>query len=126
MNTHADKNQENKSQSVPTSESQIQGGADFTFLFADISPEAVVQKKLQEIANNSSQVSQLRAYQDIANNSPQTKHTTQLQAMVDNHSGRPHQPIPLESQISTESSGENNTGLPDNLKTGMENLSGPN
>ncbi len=124
MNTHADKNQENKSQSVPTSESQIQGGADFTFLFADISPEAVVQKKLQEIANNSSQVSQLRAYQDIANNSPQTKHTTQLQAMVDNHSRRPHQPIQLESQISTESSGENNTGLPDNLKTGMELLSG--
>ena len=55
------------------------------------------------------------AFQDMANNSPQAKKTVQLQAMADNHSAQQQQPIQKK---------ENNTGLPDNLKTGMENLSG--
>jgi hypothetical protein len=71
--------------------------------------------KLQELAENSPQVSQLRAFQERANNSPQFNNMAQLQAMADNYSAQQHQPIQKK---------KNNTGLPDNLKTGMENLSG--
>ena len=115
MNTHADKKQENKSQSVAKEVSQKQSGSESTFQFVDNRPEAVAQRKLQEMANNNPQVSQLRAFQDMANNSPQAKQAAQLQAMANNHSAQQQQSIQKK---------ENNTGLPDNLKTGMENLSG--
>ena len=115
MNTHADKTQENKSQSVSNETSQKQGGGESTFQFVDNRPEAIVQRKLQEMANNSSHVSQLRAFQEMPNNSTQAQKTAQLQSMADNHSTQQQQPIQKK---------ENNTGLPDNLKTGMENLSG--
>jgi hypothetical protein len=115
MNTHADETQENKSQTVTAEASQIQSGGESTFQFVDNRPEAVAQRKLQEMANNSPQVSQLRAFQDMANNSPQVKQTAQLQTMADNHSSQQRQPIQRQ---------ENKTGLPDNLKAGMENLSG--
>ena len=99
MNTHADKTQENKSQSVANGESQMQNSGESTFQFVDNRPEAIAQRKLQEMANNG----------------PQTKQVAQFQAMVDNYSAQQQQPIQKK---------ENNTGLPDNLKTGMENLSG--
>lgn len=115
MNTHADKTQENKNQLVANSVSQKQSGGESTFQFVDNRTEAVAQRKLQEIANNSPQVSQLRAFQEMANNSPQAKQAAQLQAMANNHSAQ--QPQPIQKK-------ENNTGLPDNLKSGIENLSG--
>ena len=99
MNTHADKTQENKSQSVSAAGSQMQSGGESTFQFVDNRPEAIAQRKLQEMANNS----------------PQSKQAVQLQAMADNYS--PRQQHSIQNK-------ENNTGLPDNLKTGMENLSG--
>lgn len=99
MNTHADKTQENKSQSVSNGESQMQGGGESTFQFVDNRPEAVAQRKLQEMANNS----------------PQSKQAAQFQAMADNYSAQ--QQLPIQKK-------ENKTGLPDNLKTGMESLSG--
>jgi hypothetical protein len=114
MDTHADKTQEDKSQSISSNHSQIQSGGESTFQFVDKRPEAVAQRKLQEMANNSPQVSQLRAFQEMANNSPQAKQSAQLQAMANNHSSKEQQPFQKK---------ENNTGLPDNLKTGMENLS---
>ena len=99
MNAHADKTQENKSQSVANAVSQKQGGGESTFQFVDNRPEAVAQRKLQEMANNS----------------PRVKQAAQLQAMADNYSAQQQQPI---QKI------VNKTGLPDNLKTGIENLSG--
>jgi len=53
MNTHAEKTQENKSQSVSAVASRMQGSGEFTFQFVDNRPEAVAQRKLQEMANNS-------------------------------------------------------------------------
>lgn len=97
MNTHADKTQENKSQSFANAVSPKRSGKS-TFQFVDNRPEAIAQRKLQEMANNS----------------PQVKQAAQLQAMADNHSAQQQQPIQKK---------ENNTGLPDNLKTGIENLS---
>jgi hypothetical protein len=98
MNTHADKTQENKSQSVANAVTQRQQDNASTFQFVDNRPEAVAQRKLQEMANNS----------------PKTKQVAQLQAMVDNRHAQQH---PIQKK-------ENNTGLLDNLKTGMVNLSG--
>jgi hypothetical protein len=115
MNTHVDKTQENKSQSVANSVVQKQSGNGSAFQFIDNRSEAVTQRKSQEIANNSSQVSQLRASQDIANNSGHAEQVAQLQPMVDNASSQQQEPTQKK---------ENNTGLPDNLKTGMESLSG--
>jgi hypothetical protein len=99
MHTHADKTQENKNQSVANVESNKQSGAEPIFQFIDNRPEAVAQRKLQEMANDSLQA----------------KQTAQLNALADIHTTRLEHPIQKK---------ENNTGLPDNLKTGVENLSG--
>ena len=115
MNTYTDKTEKKKNQSVSNGESQLKRGGESTYQFVDNRPEAVAQRKLQEMGNNSPQVSQLRAFQEMANNSPQVKRMAQLQAIVNNHSAQQKQTIQKK---------ENNTGLPDNLKSGMENLSG--
>lgn len=99
MNTHADTTQDNKSQSVANEVSQKQNSGESTFQFVDNRPEAFAQRKIQEIAKNS----------------PQAKQAAQLQGMADNHSAQ--QPKPIQKK-------ENNTGLPDNLKSGIESLSG--
>ena len=115
MNTHAVKTTDNKSQSVADTVSQKQGNGGALFQFEDNRSEATVQRKLQKMVNGSSKVSQLKTFHDIANSSPKARHSTQLQSKTDNHSVQQKQPIQKK---------ENNTGLPDNLKTGMENLSG--
>lgn len=99
MNTHAEKTQENKKQSVANSITSKQGSSESTFQFVDNRHEAVVQNKLQELVHNS----------------PQASKAAQLQAIADNHSAKQQPPIQKKA---------NDTGLPDNLKTGMENLSG--
>jgi hypothetical protein len=115
MNTYADKTEKKKNQSFSNGDSQLKRGGESTYQFVDNRPEAVAQRKLQEMGNNSPQVSQLRAVQEMANNSPQVKRMAQLQAIANNHSAQQHQTIQKK---------ENNTGLPDALKSGMENLSG--
>jgi len=78
MNTHADKKQENKNQSVANETSQKQRGSESTLQFVDNRPEAIAQRKLHELANNSPQVSQLKAFQDMADNySSKQKHPIQ-------------------------------------------------
>jgi hypothetical protein len=67
MNTHADKTQENKIQSVANTVAQKQSGGESTFQFVDNRPEAVAQRKLQEMANNNPRAMQLKAFQDMAN-----------------------------------------------------------
>ena len=99
MNTHADKTQENKSKSVSSANSQKQNDVKSTFQFVDNRPDAITQRKLQKMANNS----------------PQVKKTAQLQEMTKNHSA---------TQQQSNQKKKNNTGLPDHLKTGIENLSG--
>jgi hypothetical protein len=115
MNTHADKTQDNKSQSVANAVSQKQSVGESTFQFVENRSEAVDQRELQETVNSSQKVSQLRAFQNMADNSPQAKQTAQLQSVAANHSAQQQNSIQKK---------ENNTGLPDNLKSGIENLSG--
>jgi hypothetical protein len=97
MNTRAGKAQENKSQPVANTVSQQQSAGEPAFI--DNRPEAVAQRKLQQMANKSAQA----------------KQAAQLQALANNHAAQKQQPIQKK---------ENNTGLPDNLKTGIESLSG--
>lgn len=101
MNTQAEKNQKNNSQydSIDISQSQIRNKS--TFQFVDNRPESITQRKLQETANNSKKA----------------KQTAQLKSMASNHYDQLQQ-----ANLKPDRS-ENNTGLPDNLKSGIENLS---
>lgn len=115
MSTHADKTQGNKSQSVTHEPVQQQRVDESSLQFADTRPESIAQRKLQALMNNSPRAMQLKSFQTIANNSPKAQQSAQLQAMANHHTAQ--QPQPIQKK-------ENNTGLPDDLKTGMENLSG--
>ncbi|MFT5779241.1 MAG: hypothetical protein ACI837_002198, partial [Crocinitomicaceae bacterium] len=106
MSTHTDKitdkttpDNKQESQTSGNGVSQKQSVDKSTFQFIDKRPETVAQTKLQEMANNSPRAIQLKSLQETANNSTPSE----------------QQPIQKKG---------NNTGLPDNLKTGMENLSG--
>lgn len=114
MNTHTDKTQENKNKAVANAVSQKQSGGGSTFQFADNRPEAIAQRKLQEMGNNTQQVSQLRAFQDMANSSPRAKQVAQLQAIADDPSIQQQQLIHKK---------ENNVGLSNNLKSSIESRS---
>ena len=115
MDTHADKIQEEKSPSVSNEQSHNQVTGASTFQFVDNRPEAISQRKLQEAADNSSQVSQLRAYQEMGNNNSEIQQIALFQSNADNYTAQQQHPIQRK---------ENNTGLPDKLKMGAENLSG--
>ncbi|MDO5971305.1 DUF4157 domain-containing protein [Flavivirga aquimarina] len=114
MNTYTEKIQENKRKSIINDASKKQADRVSNFQFIDNRTNTIFQQKLKKTTNNSSKTTQLRSFQDMANNSTQVKQTAQLQAMADNNS----------SQQLTFQNKENNTGLPNNLKTGIENLSG--
>jgi hypothetical protein len=67
MNTHADKKQKKKSQSVSNAVSQKREVGSSTFQFKDNRPIAIAQRKLQEMVNNSPRSMQMKAFQDMAN-----------------------------------------------------------
>ncbi len=113
MNTYADKTKDNKTSSVAVN-SKMQSSVGAVFQFVDNCPEAATQRKLQEMVSNSSQVSRLKSSQDVIQHNLQARKTTQLQAIDDNSFDK-QQPIQKKN---------NNTGLPDNLKSGIESLSG--
>ncbi|WP_299675779.1 DUF4157 domain-containing protein [uncultured Tenacibaculum sp.] len=95
MSTHADKTQEYKKKSIVNKKESSTP----TFQLKNNRSEANTQKKQQENVDNSVQTQQTAQMQSIAND-----YTTDQQTTIQKK--------------------ENNTGLPDNLKTGMENLSG--
>ncbi len=97
MYEQVEKPKENKSKTVANSVSQKQSRGGSTFQVVDNRPEAVAQRKLQEIAQNR----------------PKEKQAGQLKSMADNHS----------AQQQLIQKNEKNTGLPENKITGMENLS---
>lgn len=115
--------------------------------FFDQRPIAQMQRSLQELANNSPQAHQLRSVQQLLNNSPQATQLRSLQQLAD--SSQHSQRLPVNaatdgtatqapSQLQAEGAAfgatatqthaapanPNRTGLPDQLKTGVENLSG--
>ncbi|MBA6293763.1 hypothetical protein H4J58_03920 [Colwellia sp. MB3u-70] len=81
MNNHADKTQKNKSQSVANAISQNQSNGKSTFQFLDNRPDAVAQRKLQEVTNNSPQVKQLKTLQNLANSNQENSQVTQFKSI---------------------------------------------
>jgi hypothetical protein len=102
MSTHVDKTQENRGQAPENVVTQKMNSGAATSLangITDNRPGTAMQRKLQEMANNS----------------VQAKQVARLQVKANNHTAQQQNPIQRKA---------NNTGLPDNLKTGMEHLSG--
>jgi len=128
MNTHSEKTQENKSHAVFTGTTQKSGGSESSLQFVDNRPQAIAQRKLHEMANNS-QSTQLQA---IAANYSQS--TVQKQGIEDEEllqgkfltvqNKSVEEEELLQGKFEPMQLKENNTGLPDNLKSGIENLSG--
>ena len=97
--------------------------------FIDNRPEVNAQSQMQLGANQSVQMRRYSEFQTAANNSPQVHNTAQLKTIMN-----ANPPVPTvqrreeekkaQSQNTEEAPRENNTGLPDNLKSGIENLSG--
>ncbi len=124
MKSQADKLQENQRHAFVNDSIQQQASTDAAFQFVD----------------NRAETAQLRQLQATVDNSPQVKGLAQLQAMVDNSPRllaqrqiEPEDEELLQGQFASESTTQlaqqpvakpNNTGLPDNLKSGIENLSG--
>lgn len=63
MNIHAHKTRENKSQSAANSVSSNKRYAESAFQFVDNRPEAIVQRRLQEMVNNSPHIKQQKRFQ---------------------------------------------------------------
>jgi len=115
MNVYADKIQKSKSQTKDNVVAQMKTDTKSTAKLDDNRPEAIAQAKLQDVANNSMQVKQLKTFYDMSNNSLRVQQATQLQATSENN-------LIGNNQIIQQK--DNNTGLPDGLKSGIENLSG--
>jgi len=114
MNAYAEKSQENITQTKTSSVYQNKSNEDSTLQLADNRQEATSQRELQDLISSSPRTLQLRSFQDMADNRPHDK-AIQLQDMANNYISQKQQPIQKK---------ENNTGLPDNLKSGIENISG--
>lgn len=77
MNTHTDKNHENKDHSIAIEVNRMKNVNKSSFQLVDNRPETIVQRKLQQIANNNPQVEQLKAFQEVANSSAQAENSNE-------------------------------------------------
>ncbi len=78
--------------------------------------------QFQQIANNSPIVTQLKTYQEMADESEISQEATQLKNIANGMIEPP--PSNNGSEETNAGEKENKTGLPDDLKTGIEHLSG--
>lgn len=134
MSTHAEKNQQGATK-LGTLRSERVDASPFSPV-VDQRPEAAIQAKLQLMANNSSRVQQLKAIQTLANGAIQRKLAVQLQGGIEEEDllqgkfetaqlvGGPEEEDLLQGKFEPVQRKENRTGMPDNLKSGIENLSG--
>jgi hypothetical protein len=113
MNVHAPQTSDKKSGAASATSVKQQSGGEET--------NEVSQDKLLESAPT---VQRLRTYQDMANNSPQVKQLKSYQKMADQNKSLVAQRAESAAPQSGLNQQNNNTGLPDQLKSGIENLSG--
>ena len=146
MTTHTDKSKQNRNRSVARQRPEKQNDSKSALQYLNNRPEAIAQSKLQELANRSAQAKQLMAAQNMANNSPRAAQLVQMQAMTGEYSAEPIQQQGMEEEELLQGKFDpvqkmddeellqgkfdpvqmkpNRTGLPDRLKSGIENLSG--
>jgi hypothetical protein len=106
---------------------------------ADASPQGAQLRRLQALADASPQAAQLRRLQALVDASPQVAQLRRLQALADAHyapvaqlAGAPEEEERVQGQFANaelepqlqQAPRANNTGLPDQLKSGLESLSG--
>ncbi len=119
-----------KSTAAPTAQLHEERSVESVANFTDNRPQAIAQRKLNESIQSSPRSQQINAYQTIINGSAPLQQMKSYQTIAH----QPAQPI-AQKKENIESNGlpesvapvqqkENNTGLPDGLKTGVENLSG--
>lgn len=99
MTSKAEKSQKSGVRSVAESLSRKENGSYQTFQIVDNRPEAAAQLKIQELINSHTNLNE----------------TSQLKSITDKRDV---------NRTMNESGRNNKTGLPDNLKAGVENLSG--
>ncbi|MCO4805372.1 MAG: DUF4157 domain-containing protein [Flavobacteriales bacterium] len=99
MKSSNEKTKESENQAIANDTAQLKKSNRSAPKTLDNRPQAAAQQKLQ----------------DLVKDSPRANQTAQLKAMVENST------VDGQSIIQKK---ENNTGLPDNLKSGMENLTG--
>jgi len=112
MSMYADKVQKNRTKPNENIVSQMKMDAESISKFQDNRPEATAQMKLNDLANSSIKVKQLKSFQEMSNSSQRVSDATQLHSITN------------ESQHQIVQKKENSTGLPDGLKSGIETLSG--
>lgn len=113
MNTRLNKTQESKSSAVSNDGPKELSVGDTSVQFDDQRSETVVQRKLQTLANQYSGNNSVAQLQAMANNRTRPAGAIQQQAAL-SKGGESH----------TIQKKENDTGLPDKLKKGVESLSG--
>jgi hypothetical protein len=119
MNTHADKAQANKGQSVANELSQKKSGDGAASQFVDNRTAAIAQHQLAEAIHISpKQAVQRQQIKAMVGN------TTQLQSMDGDELQMKTDSAGRQRMVQAEDVKPNNTGLPDKLKAGIENLSG--
>lgn len=86
----------------------------------DKSPQVQQAAQLQAMADNSPQAKRQQAIQRMINSSSRVQQTAQIRAMADRYIDQK----PLQKRTALAEANTNSTGLPNNLKTGIESLSG--
>ncbi|MBB6271204.1 hypothetical protein HDF26_001631 [Pedobacter cryoconitis] len=114
MSLPADKTQQIKAQAPANISVQKQNSSNSPANFVDNRPEAIAQRELQETINNSPRIQQLKAYQEMADS--YTHKIKQGKEYIEED--------PIHEKSGPIQKKANNTGIPDNLKAGIENLSG--
>ena len=121
MKTHTENSSETKKEAVSKEETKHSKTANQPFQFVDNRPETIAQLKMKEMLKNSQQTMQMKNEQERPNINTTT---------TDELSKKEVAPFQLKEDPTGDappnggSSDPNKTGLPDNLKTGMESLSG--
>ena len=84
MSIHSDKIQTSRNKTAIGNLAQEDKGKVGGTPFSDNRAAAIVQRKYQEMANNSPQIERLNGFQEMANNSPQIKRLNDFQEMANN------------------------------------------
>jgi len=125
MQSHSEKKTENQNQSIHSSEKD---NSTTSLQFKDHRPEAIQTKNLQGIMNTSPQVMQQKAVQEMMNNRPLVLQQKVIQDKINqpisNTPAQLQQAQPVSANNQASQGNGSKTGLPGDLKEGIENLSG--
>jgi len=141
MVTQADKTKENKSKATSNNVTKDKNRTASDFQFEDNRPEAIAQRKMQEMVESSPQARQIAQLTAITKGQTMQKVEDEelmqgkfeavqrqeeeeklMQGKFETVQRQEEEELQMKSEPNQKK--PNNTGLPDNLKTGVENLSG--